>query len=134
MGPLCCAVAAVGIHLQSAHLDQEPWLREGGVNDANYGAYVELDNGATLGTYRNTLSRQSVYAGYTNHFLKVEGVRFSVTVGGITGYTHQTLTPALIPSVSAYITNGWYGRLVYVPKTEFTGAHVLHTVLEKRFE
>jgi hypothetical protein len=82
-----CALGAraqsVGLHLVSihvpAHKDQ---------HNFNPGVYARFDNGATLGTYHNTLGKQTFYAGYT-----LERGPFSLTLGAANGYQrHETVT------------------------------------------
>lgn len=133
MDLVCCTVVAIGIHLQSLHIDQTSWLKQESINDHNYGVYVELNKGAILGTYRNTLNRQSNYAGYNHHFGEVFGVIPTISFVGITGYNTFFIVPAIVPSIARHFGNSWYGRITYIPKTDVTGAHVVHGILEKRF-
>lgn len=73
----------VGLHLASIHVP----ARENQHN-FNPGIFARLDNGVTLGTYHNTLGKQTFYAGYT-----LERRPFSLTLGTASGYQrHETVT------------------------------------------
>jgi hypothetical protein len=123
---LGACVAAVGLHLGSLHLDPEPWLQQRGMNGINPGAMVEMDNGLTLGGYRNTLNGKSLYAGYTAHFGPL------AVLAGAVSYENRWYA-ALAPGAQFNITPHWDARIVYIPKIEATGAHVLHLMAVRRF-
>ncbi len=126
LAELCCTVAAVGLHVGSAHLDQAGWMKRQSINDVNVGAYVRYTSGLTLGTYKNSFDDQSIYAGWT-----VSHGPFSATVGGITGYPGRRVNLMLVPSVNVPLSDGWSVRLAYLPRTKQTGAHVVHLMLER---
>lgn len=136
---LCCAIAAMGLHLGSIHVDPEPWLTRHGINNANTGAYVRFDSGLTVGTYRNTMSQQSVYAGWTwqpDYSLAVGSMRVSpaMTVGIVSGYTKGGVKPLATPSVLLSAPQAtWGARIAYMPKTKQTGSHVVHFMIERKF-
>ena len=120
-----CAIApgaradTVGIHLGSLHIPAKDY------NNSNPGLYVRLDSGWTGGLYRNSLRKNSVYAGYT----WTHGA-FSVTAGGVTGY-FETLQPLLVPSFALFTYRGITPRLAFIPRVEKKiGAHVLHLMVE----
>lgn len=69
----------LGAHLVSSHVP----AREG-QNNLNLGAYVQFENGVTLGGYRNTLHRNSFYIAET-----VDAGQFSLTLGLISGYEER---------------------------------------------
>lgn len=74
------AIAVVGVHLFATHLgDMNPGARR---TLETPGAYVVLENGATIGVYRNTLRRVSWQAGYTMDL----GRGLSASAGLVTGY------------------------------------------------
>jgi len=73
----------VGLHLASIHIPAHE-----DQHNFNPGIYARLDNGATLGTYHNTLGKQTFYAGYT-----LERGPFALTVGIANGYQrYETVT------------------------------------------
>jgi hypothetical protein len=76
---LAASAQTVGLHLVSAH-------QHGGLNGINPGIYARFDSGLTLGTYRNSYGRQSVYAAETFETDQVHGFSAALTVGAITGY------------------------------------------------
>lgn len=131
MGAL--AVAVVGLHVASVHLPE----REG-MNDVNPGAYVILENGATLGAYRNTLRQPSVYAGVTwsrGPFSLTAGVmRMSKPPRDDLGRPYlrpgATWGPLLVPSWRP--VEGL--RVTFAPKVRGAcGSDVLHLSVEKGF-
>jgi hypothetical protein len=112
----------VGFHLFSKHMPSKAY------NNANPGIYYRVEDGWTAGIYRNSLSRTSVYAGYTWKFGALD-----VTTAAVTGYFH-TVQPLLVPSVSLFTYEGFTPRLAYIPRVEKrVGAHVFHLMLEKQF-
>ena len=117
---LVCCIAAIGIHIGSYHVNNQTGQE---LNNINPGAYVELTNGVVLGSYYNSLRRNSEYVGF-----KVEGpYHTSVIVGAITGYSDKPIL-AIIPSV-----NWGPVRLSYIPKVSLTKVHTFHISIEKRF-
>lgn len=117
-----CAETTVGLHLVSHHASSDPMQ-----NNVNPGAYLIRD-GWTVGAYRNTLKRDSVYAGHT-----WDRGPFSITAGFVSGYekreyhgecapgvwskkgticergvSNAKLLPMLAPSVRVGPTRLWY--------------------------
>lgn len=117
-------IAAIGLHIGSAHINPDQWLKDKGINDFNPGVMVEFDNGATLGGYLNTLRGQSNYAGYTHHFARDWKAHPVAQVGFVT-YGDKTYLGGNI-GLQGNISGKWDARLVYVPKVAATGAHVIH--------
>ena len=70
----------LGVHLVSMHVPSEP-----PDNNDNFGAYAKFGNGITLGGYRNTIRRDTYYAGYT-----WERGPLAVMLGVATGYQRKT--------------------------------------------
>jgi hypothetical protein len=99
----------VGIHTVSVHENE-------GYNNVNPGLYLRLDNGVTLGTLRNSESRQSVYVGYTAETPAWHALRAAVTVGGITGYRAAPVMPLVVPSVAYEFAPTFRVRLGYIPR------------------
>jgi hypothetical protein len=110
----------VGLHLASIHMPAR-----GAYNNVNPGVYYRGDAGWTAGVYYNSLSRASVYAGYTLQY-----GRFGLTAGGATGY-QQPVQPLLVPSVVLFTYQGVTTRIAYVPRVEKRiESHVLHLMVE----
>jgi hypothetical protein len=144
----------VGIHLLSAHVPHSSDLRE-----VNPGIYVRAD-GYTLGVYQNSLSRISVYAGYT---LETENKVFALTLGFLSGYQRvQTdtdcndpkiktirtswprcytqkggsktfLAPLIAPSMALPTVFNIVPRLTYAPKQGSNTSHVFHLSIERSY-
>ena len=69
----------VGVHLGSVHIPKKPYH-----NNVNPGVYVRYADW-TVGTYKNTISRQTVYLGYSKEL----GGGFEAMAGGATGYQRK---------------------------------------------
>jgi len=107
-----CTALAIGIHLATYHFDRDLTYKE-----FNPGAYVACD-GYTVGGYRNSENKNSVYVGY--QFTNVLGP-IDIFLGAATGYSRASVVPMLIPSVK------WKTiRLSVVPPMKDTsgGAHL----------
>jgi hypothetical protein len=77
--------AIVGVHLASRHVPQQE-----GQNNANTGLYVRYNN-FQIGGYRNTLKRDTIYAGYT-----LKAGQFDLMLALASGYNRkcsQEVTP-----------------------------------------
>lgn len=115
----CALAQTFGVHLVSHHAPAKIY------NNTNPGVYYRTAEGWTAGIYSNSLSRTSVYAGYTWKF----GV-FDVTTAAVTGYFH-TVQPLLVPSISLFTWHGVTPRIAYIPRVEKKiGSHVVHLMLE----
>lgn len=129
---LCCAVAAVGLHLGSFHLD--PYAGAPALNGFNPGAYVEFSNQVVLGTYHNSVSRPSVYLAYNWRLGSLgDNTEFALLTGGITGYPLTRVVPLVVPSVRFALGKNYGLRVAYIPKMPATQAHVVHFAYEFRF-
>ncbi|MEO8151578.1 MAG: hypothetical protein ABI605_00810 [Rhizobacter sp.] len=115
-----CAMAdTIGFHIGSQHIPAKTY------NNVNPGIYYRTDEGWTAGAYRNSLRKNSVYAGYTWKFGALD-----VTTAGVTGYFHK-VQPLLVPSLSLFTFHGVTPRIAYIPRVEKKiGAHVLHLMVE----
>lgn len=115
-----CALAdTIGFHIGSQHIPAKNY------NNANPGMYYRTDEGWTAGAYRNSLRKNSVYAGYTWKFGALD-----VTTAAVTGYFHK-VQPLLVPSWSLFTYQGITPRLAYIPRVEKKiGSHVLHLMVE----
>lgn len=112
----------VGLHLFSWHSAPD-------FNDLNPGVYLKTPTGYTAGTYFNSERKQSFYAGRTFNVYEP----LDVTVGGITGYSRGPLLPMVVPSMSVPVGDATSLRVIYLPKLEPKGAHVLHGTWERKF-
>lgn len=113
---VCCAI--IGIHLATAHIDASKQL-----NDVNPGVYVQTTNNIVVGTYYNSLNKQSTYAGYVYKTPHIDFV-----VGGVTGYSTDIL-PMILPTAKLGPV-----RLMFLPKISVTGSNILHLSIEKEIK
>lgn len=135
---LCCAIAAIGLHAGSLHVDKSEWLERQSTTNANVGGYVLFESGLTLGTYRNTLRSQSFYGGWTwqTESTRLGSINVSpaVTVGVVSGYPGKAIQPYLLPSLDLQPNNSSVSvRIGYLPRTKATQAHVIHVMIERKF-
>lgn len=144
IGSILCLVAAffvgsvraqalptvIGVHTVSVHMERG----EGrGWNNSNPGVYMRWDNGLTVGTYRNSLYKQSAYLGWT---LVDKTDTLAVTLGVVSGYdkvvsrggrrefrcdngcrwvqVKEVILPMVVPSVRIGITQSLSLRLAVV--------------------
>lgn len=150
--PVSCRAEGLtfGVHLASTHIPARPEY-----NNVNPGLYLRTAEGLTLGAYRNSYRRTSVYAGWT-----FERGPFAFTVGATTGYrkrswdqpcpdgggtssiqtcritegeTNGYLAPILSPSVRLPAVAGFTPRLSYVPSIG-AGSSVFHLSIEKEWK
>ena len=131
-GVTMCADAraqTIGAHLGS-------WHSEPGYNTANPGLYLRTAGGWTLGGYRNSVRRDSTYAGWTGGVELATGLRAELTLGAITGYPAAAVLPLAAPSLRICPGNaaGPALRLTLLPKVHpKQGAHVAHLSTEWSF-
>jgi hypothetical protein len=123
-------VAALGLHVASAHLDVAQGTPP--LSGINPGVYVEFKRGAVLGVYHNSLGRRSAYAAYKFNLARNEDAEFGVALGGVTGYDWR-VSPFVLPTLRLALGPRYGARIDYVPKTSFTRAHVFHLSLEYKF-
>lgn len=114
----------VGLHIGSQHYPAKDF------NNFNPGAYYRWDSAPVaggipvIGGYYNSERRASFYGG-----LHYQWGYAGVTIGAITGYSKPVL-PLVAPSIMLPITDRVAARVVYLPKVEKRGAHVVHLMLE----
>jgi hypothetical protein len=88
-----------GVHLASIHIPAHE-----GQQNFNPGVYARMESGVTVGTYHNTLGKQTFYAGYT-----VERGPFALTPGLASGYQRsQYPAPCSKAQTAAGSTHCWY--------------------------
>lgn len=130
MDLIACCVAAIGLHLGSAHIDVDPAAPK--FTGVNPGVYAEFKNGMIAGTYRNSLARQSAYLGYKVVIARHAPFQIDVGVGAVTGYPMK-VAPLVLPSLHMDLGPHYGVRVSYLPKIKFTQAHVVHVSLDYRF-
>ena len=110
-------LALIGLHLGTVHLPSVPPC------DLNPGIYVQTTEGATLGVYRNSECRTSVYTGVT---FETADQRWAVTLGAVTGYRIATVVPLVVPSVRLPISDSVAARasLLLNPMGGASGVHL----------
>jgi hypothetical protein len=118
----------IGLHLFTAHVgDVDAWAHPRWLTP---GVYAVSPSGPTLGAYRNSVDRGTVYAGWTWRSGMSLGVLTDITftVAGATGYPEARVVPLL--AAAATIGRGDYApRLVWVPhKTQ-----PISIAIERRF-
>jgi len=87
------AQTVIGLHLVTAHVPNR------GQEGVNPGLYSRFSNGLTLGAYRNSLDRLSVYGGIT---FNVAGP-VDLTLGAVTGYKREEVA---VPSKTVMVPVG----------------------------
>lgn len=116
-------IAAVGAHVAS-------WHSEDGYNNRNPGLYLRTTGGWAVGAYRNSIRRDSAYAGRAFTAELVLGLRAELLVGGVTGYEAARVVPLVAPSLLVGVPGGAL-RLTVLPKIDpKQGAHVAHFSVE----
>jgi hypothetical protein len=116
------AADTIGLHLLSTHIPDNNY------NNGNLGAYYLLDSGWTAGYYRNSINRDSYYAGYTAHWHFID-----ITMGAVSGY-QDTIYPLVIPTIAFPRVAGFRLRMAYIPPVEKRiSSHVLHLMAEYQF-
>jgi hypothetical protein len=132
---LFCSTAAwsqtFGLHVGSQH-SPDPG---GHANNLNPGAFVRFDDGVTLGFYRNSIYRESVYAAVTTR----EWNRLRLTYGVINGYISDSgptagWMPFVLPSVRVYSYEEYNVLLAYLPPLGHDGQSIYHLIVERRFK
>jgi hypothetical protein len=95
----------VGAHLVSYHVERGGSSDPGdkGWNNKNPGIYARWRNGLTLGAYRNSLFKNSVYLGWT---VSDSADRLALTLGAVSGYDKMTDGPGDYQAVRCDSTNG----------------------------
>lgn len=101
----------IGVHAFSVHSNARDKVSGERWNNANPGLYARWDT-IVVGTYYNSIRRQSFYAGYvyplSNHFDVVLG---AVTGYDGPGYRAKAVMPMVIPSFHMPITDNLSARV-----------------------
>ena len=130
--PFAATPQTVGVHLTSVHLRATPEQ-----NNDNHGLYIKTDR-LTVGAYRNTIRRTSVYAGWNFHLTEnadamlggVSGYKIDRTYRACTesdrakgwtrcwdqeGFSHSEIAPMLVLSYKLPAVQGISPRLSFMP-------------------
>lgn len=99
-------------------------LKRDRLSSDTYGAYWVGDSGLTLGAFRNSYRRTSVYAAYSLH-----GDVFGIAAGVASGYGKPRLM--VMPSARLRLSDGFALRIGYVPRVKRDASAVLHLMVEK---
>jgi hypothetical protein len=95
-------IVTLGLHFATLHIpDRE-------MNDFNPGVHAEAENGVSVGFYRNSIRKESLYIAETFSLDSID-----LTVGGVTGYS-KPVVPLLVPSVKFGLGDGWAGRVTMI--------------------
>lgn len=128
---LCSATALViGMHLGSWHSKYNSSF-----NTTNPGMYLQY-NSFVVGTYKNSVSKQSNYVGYVQEL--TESCRYEVQVGAVSGYNTKVL-PYVAASVKfdlQEVRQGLQAKLSAIPlytRNEKIEGIVLGLSLQKSF-
>lgn len=122
---MIAASLLIGAHIATHHFDEQ----FSGMQGNNPGLYARLENGITVGGYRNSFGRASFYAGYT---WQTQDGRFALTAGGLTGYAMSKVAPMVTPSARVELWDGLAARITYVPRVPRVGAaHGVHFSVER---
>lgn len=120
------AAMTVGIHVSSTHLDPEIGPASGH-NDSNPGLFLRNEAGYQVGTYYNSLRKQTFYAGRAWTLAGGGAADVVVFLGAGTGYTY-----ALVPMAAISARVG-PARISFTPRVGNVSSGVVHLSLETRF-
>lgn len=126
LGALLLSMSAqagtVGLHLATVHHGNDQ------LRTATPGLYWRGDSGVTLGAYRNSYARDSVYGGFTlSHRAAAFDADLSLTLGAVTGYPARRVLPLAVPSARI----GWL-RVAFIPNVLKSQTAVgLHLAIER---
>ena len=101
-------------------------LRRDRLSSDTYGAYWVGDSGLTLGAFRNSYRRTSIYAAYT-----LQGDVFGVTAGVASGYGKPRLM--VMPTARLRLGGGAALRIGYVPRVKRDASAVVHLMAEQEY-
>lgn len=104
------------------------WHSQPGYCNFNPGLGYKADSGLTLGVYRNSECRVSLYGGWTWETNLTQSLSLSLTAGVVSGYARSTLIPMVLPSVNYRFTRS--SSLGFLPRVEKQGAAVIHLFLK----
>jgi hypothetical protein len=139
------SVSHIGIHLHTVHSSRagacarwkvgwDGWAPyQTDCTDSTPGAFVRLNERWIFGYYRNSIGRDSFYAGRTWQLVDQGWVQLELTAGLLSGYKPGHIGPLLLPSASFPLSPR--ARLQLVPIPKIPGKHgpsALHLALEVR--
>jgi hypothetical protein len=119
----------IGLHLATAHFGPNT------LESNTPGIYARVNSGPaaglTVGTFRNSYSRQSSYIAWS---FQTSDERFALTVGAVTGYSAARVMPLVVPSVRVPLGGDFAARFSYIPKPVKQGHNAgLHLSVERQF-
>lgn len=131
--PSCLTLAAIGLHLASYHTDAPTNKAYGpAYNNVNPGVYAATKCGLIVGTYRNSIRRQTAYIGLNQDIKLTKNVGLFGSIALATGYEKTIISMGMIGAYGQ--VNNYRLRLGYIPKFEkMNDTHVFHVTIERRF-
>lgn len=131
----------VGVMLGSVHSSRVDVIAHREWNNFNPGVYIgvadtwaSLGGEWTIGTYYNSIRKQSVFAAYSYHLAD----NFDVLVGAVSGYNGpgyaaKQVSPMLVPSFHCAIGMGYSARVSLAVGVYKNSATALNFAIEKQF-
>lgn len=121
---------AFGVHLFSVHSERNDTTCGCRWNNANPGIYARWDR-VVVGTYYNSIRRQSVYAGYSYPLFD----NLDIVVGVVTGYdgpgrSAKAVMPMVIPSAHFKVTQDLSVRVNFAIGVQRGAASAVNLALE----
>lgn len=121
---------SIGVHIGSVHSSKidpvanKPW------NNSNPGVYARWDN-IVVGTYYNSIRKQSLYAGYVYQVTD----NIDVVIGAVSGYNGpgyraKPVMPMVIPSVHFKVWENTSVRINIAPGVGKGSATAINFALE----
>lgn len=115
----------IGLHLVTAHGPAPEGVQLQGFTP---GVYVRDASGLTVGGFRNSHGRASFYGGWT---WSTADQRWSITVGGVSGYPRAPLLPLIVPSLRVKVAEGFAVRASFLVNPTKDGAHGVNLSIER---
>lgn len=138
----CCAQPApaqtVGVMIGSVHSNNYDPVAQRAWNNYNPGVYVQFDNRVVLGTYLNSIRKQTYYVGYAYPVTE----HIDVVVGAISGYNGygpggtyraKAVMPMVVPSVHFSLFGGVDGRVSLAVGIGKGSATAVNFAIERKF-
>lgn len=105
---MSCAALILGVHLYTAHVRDD-------LNNVNPGVYAQCDS-LVVGTYYNSVRKQSAYVGYVYSIGPID-----IMSGVVTGYS-KPLQPMFVPSIK--VDSFRFHLLIPSKQTARGGIHI----------
>lgn len=121
---------AIGVHVFSVHSTPRDNVAGRAWNNANPGIYFRRDN-VVVGTYYNSIRKQSVYVGYSYPVTDYLDVCIGLVSGyNGPGYRAKPISPMLIPTFHGPITSRMDWRINIAPGIGKNSATAINFALE----